>query len=365
MSDTMEIAVLAQPLNPVAIFNGGVDAVIASIEARAREEKRDISTPAGRKAMTSFAFKIARSKTALDDAGKSLVEGLKKQTGAIDRDRKTIRDRLDELKADFLTPLTEWEAEEERVQNELTQKLADITALEPQLEHLSEVDVDAAADRMRDLYADTEWRHFKQRAADTIKASLDLCAKLSKAAFDREEAARIVAKEAAEQAEAARIEAARLQAEREERIAAAAAQQAKEAAEREAQAQMAEALRQHQAEQEKAKHAQEAQEQAAAAAAQKAARDLEAAEKRAETERAEAAQRELAAIAAERTRLFNEAEAEKKAERDRAADKAHKGGIHRDAMTDLMEAVGLSEMSAKAVVVAIATGKVRHVKVSY
>lgn len=363
MSDTMEIAVLAQPLNPVAIFNGGVDAVIASIEARAREEKRDISTPSGRKAMTSFAFKIARSKTALDDAGKSLVEGLKKQTGAIDRDRKTIRDRLDELKADFLAPLTEWEAEEEARIAAHEEALLALMA-PPELENEPSEKLQAFLDGLNSP-DDRDWQMFKQRATDLRKMETEKVKRWLDFALKREQTAREQEEARLAAVEAERVAAAKAQAIREARIAEEAAQQAKEAAEREAQAQMAEALRQHQAEQEKAKRAQEAQEQAAATAAQKAARDLEAAEKRAETERAEAAQRELAAIAAERTRLFNEAEAEKKAERDRAADKAHKGGIHRDAMTDLMAAVGLSEITAKAVVVAIATGKVRHVKVSY
>ena len=52
---------------------GGVDSILERIFAEARSTPRDISTPAGRDAIKSLAYKVARSKTALDDMGKKLV----------------------------------------------------------------------------------------------------------------------------------------------------------------------------------------------------------------------------------------------------------------------------------------------------
>ena len=77
MSETIEPGALVPMATTdlVAIFTapGGVDAVIARLErdARAAAAELDISTPRGRKEIASLAYKVARSKTALDTTGRS------------------------------------------------------------------------------------------------------------------------------------------------------------------------------------------------------------------------------------------------------------------------------------------------------
>src|SRR5258708_3289999 len=67
-------------------------------------------------AMASLASKVARSKTALNEMGKNLVSELKAKTGAIDSERRTIRERLDALKDEVRRPLTDWKnADKERI----------------------------------------------------------------------------------------------------------------------------------------------------------------------------------------------------------------------------------------------------------
>jgi hypothetical protein len=49
----------------------------------------------GREAIASMEYKVARSKTALDDGGKKLVADLKQIPKKIDAERKRVRDPLD------------------------------------------------------------------------------------------------------------------------------------------------------------------------------------------------------------------------------------------------------------------------------
>ncbi|MEG2039841.1 MAG: hypothetical protein RR068_01860, partial [Hafnia sp.] len=73
------------------------------------------STKKGRDAIASMAHKVARSKTYIDNAGKDLVAELKALPKQIDESRRIVRERLDALKDEVRRPLTEWEAEQERI----------------------------------------------------------------------------------------------------------------------------------------------------------------------------------------------------------------------------------------------------------
>lgn len=78
----------------------------------------DVSTRKGRDAIASMAHKVARSKTYIDNAGKDLVAELKALPKQIDESRRIVRERLDALKDEVRRPLTEWEAEQERIKAE-------------------------------------------------------------------------------------------------------------------------------------------------------------------------------------------------------------------------------------------------------
>lgn len=77
------------------------------------KHKPDLSTPKGRDEIASLAYKVARTKTFLDEMGKKLNEGKRQEIGVIDAARRDIRDNLDSLRDDVRKPLNEWEAEEE------------------------------------------------------------------------------------------------------------------------------------------------------------------------------------------------------------------------------------------------------------
>ena len=70
----------------------------------------DISTAAGRKAIGSLAYNVARAKTTIDAVGKDAVSLAKAKIKKVDNVRKLARDTLDTWKDEARKPLTDWEA---------------------------------------------------------------------------------------------------------------------------------------------------------------------------------------------------------------------------------------------------------------
>lgn len=111
--------VVAGKLNPVELFFGtGLDPVLNEIAKQARAYVFDIGTDAGRKDCASLAYKVARSKTLIDDLGKDLLADQKQKIKQGDAQRKKARDFLDDLKTEVLKPLTAWKEEQERLKAE-------------------------------------------------------------------------------------------------------------------------------------------------------------------------------------------------------------------------------------------------------
>lgn len=119
MSEIMDLVVIEKN-NAMAVFtnNDQLDPLIEAIEKEARSLVPDVTTKKGRDAIASMAHKVARSKTYIDNAGKDLVAELKALPKQIDESRRVVRERLDALKDEVRRPLTEWEAEQERIKAE-------------------------------------------------------------------------------------------------------------------------------------------------------------------------------------------------------------------------------------------------------
>lgn len=119
MSEVTDLVVIEKS-NAMAVFtnNEQLDPIIEKIEKEARSLVPDVSTKKGRDAIASMAHKVARSKTYIDNAGKDLVAELKALPKQIDESRRIVRERLDALKDEVRRPLTEWEAEQERIKAE-------------------------------------------------------------------------------------------------------------------------------------------------------------------------------------------------------------------------------------------------------
>jgi colicin import membrane protein len=385
-----EVAILGT-VTALTVFGakGGVDAILAKITEQARSVETDISTPAGRRAVASLAYKIARSKTTLDAMGKDLGEQNYRAWKAITAERSRIETALDELGAKIRKPLTDWEnAEKARVAT-MEAAIDTIAALprafvgEPTIK-----EIDARIARLNDPDLDrADWAEFSKRAADARAAAVQNLMDLRqqreetdarRAQEEREHQEAIEREQRAREALAA--ENARREAEEKARIAAEAearrVEQEKLAVEERVAAEVRAAA-------EKARREQEAIEAArlvAEARARKAEEDriaeaeqhrraIDAERRKAEeaAATAEAARKAAAeqAAAAERKRITDKQERDAAETTAREANLRHRGRINGEARDALVKEAGLSEKAAATAVVAIASGKVPHTRISY
>jgi colicin import membrane protein len=102
MIEQLELMVM-DAQNAVQIFTGGgMNAILDSIEAKVKAILLDPSTAAGREEIRSVAYRVARTKVALDNEGKRLTEGWREATKKVNEERKKSTERLD-AKARFAT----------------------------------------------------------------------------------------------------------------------------------------------------------------------------------------------------------------------------------------------------------------------
>lgn len=228
-----ELAVI-QTITPLAVFTDpqSADSLIDKIREEAAKCGTDISTEEGRESIRSMAYKIARSKTALDGMGKGLTDEWARQKKAVDTERKRIWDEMERLQAQVRKPLTDWEnAEKLRVQ-EREERIAGMSllivfALDTRGPHHPELaEIESRITKLQEL-AVFDWQEFADRAA---KMQTEVIRQLGDHLEQRK-------KYDAEQAELARLrkeQADREQKEREDKIAADAAAKAKADAEEKA-----------------------------------------------------------------------------------------------------------------------------------
>lgn len=330
--------VTINPTDVLTIFTTpkAIDPILARVRAEIDAFKPDISTATGRKAVASMAFKVAKAKTRIEEAGKALADQQKEIPKKIDATRKTVRETLEAWQAEVRKPLTEWEAKED----------ARVERHKAMLKHITDCGyglIDGKRQTFAVLFNELEkncvigpaYEEFETEA-HRVKAAAVLKLQESFAAHQQQEA---------ERAELERLRseaAARAKQDHEERIARDAADKAKR----------------------------EAEDKAAAAA--KAAEDAA----RKEREAAERRELELKLQAEQAERRAAEAEA--KAKRDaeaetariaaesakREADKAHKAAVNNAAKSAFFEA-GFDDYSAQKIVELIALKKVPHVTISY
>jgi hypothetical protein len=296
-------------------------------------ETQDLTTAAGRKRVASVAYRVAQSKTAIDDQGKKLGEAAKKQLDAINATRKRLRDGLDALRDEVRAPLSDWEAKEaHRVEN-LNRMLLEITT-----GGLTTGDAPAQIHEriafIQSFHQGSGWAEFEERASAATASVLEALHALLGGAQDR------VAKEdaerhrlAAQEAELAELRAMKAEAER-------------KAAEAEAR--------------EQAAHLEATRKEREVAAAQAEKDRLAEAERRhaAAVERAKAD-----AIEAERKRAESAEKAKSEADAKRASNAKHRASVIATAVKALTPAIGAE--AATAAINAIIAGDVPRVSIQF
>ncbi|MEQ5554282.1 cell envelope biogenesis protein TolA [Providencia rettgeri] len=309
-----------------------VEDIIRKVEQEVNSFIPDVSTAKGRKEIASLAYKVSQSKTYLDGLGKDLVAELKEIPKLIDANRRTVRERFDTLRDKVRQPLTEWEAEQERIEAE-KQMLA---------WHEEALEMNAA---------------FDKALAERIESDHEI-ALLMNEKFDRDLA------EAKAEAERQRIA-------REEELKKQAAEQARLEAEQKAQQEIEAAAQREREAKEAAERAgrekQEAiqrAEQEAKEAKEKAERDAKEAQERAEREKQAAIEAERKkALKAEQARL---AEEERKRQEDakRQEDKEHRRVFNQDALKALVSN-GFDEKLATEFIKLVASNQIPHMTMNY
>ncbi|HII3168666.1 TPA: hypothetical protein ACY3II_001745 [Klebsiella michiganensis] len=323
MSEIMDLVVIEKK-NAMAVFtnNDQLDPLIEAIEKEARSLVPDVTTKKGRDAIASMAHKVARSKTYIDNAGKDLVAELKALPKQIDESRRVVRERLDALKDEVRRPLTEWEAEQERIKAE---------------EAMLALHVEALAMN----------EDFDRQLAARIESDHEM-ALLMNDAFDREQAAK-------------KAEAERQRIAREEEI----KRQAEEKAKREAAEKAQREIDAAAAREREAILAKERAEREQREAAERAEREkqvaVEAERRKAQEEadriRREAEQREQARLAEDKRKADEQAR--------READVKHRKFVGTEIVKALLANTSLTRDQAIEVLTAIKDGNIPHTGISY
>lgn len=305
---------------PVLYVPNGLEKFLDQIRAEVNEVP-DLSTAKGRARVASLSALVSRSKTAIEKPGRDYLRHLKEAVKPAEAELRRFVTACDELRDEVRRPLTEWEAEQERI------------AAENQMNAWHEEALEMNAD-------------FDRQFAARIESDHEMALMMNEK-HDRER-------------EEARAEAERKRIAHEEELKRQAAEQARRDAEAAAQRDREEAAR---------------REAELKAAAERAERERIETQQRAEREKKEAAERaerdKQEAIAAERRRQ-EEAEAARQAEAKRiadeeakrAADKEHRRVINLQAKADLI-AQGIPDEIAELCIKAIVTGNVRNISIKY
>ncbi|MGT3967606.1 hypothetical protein ACVTGX_08165 [Klebsiella grimontii] len=334
MSEIMDLVVIEKK-NAMAVFtnNDQLDPLIELIEKEARSLVPDVTTKKGRDAIASMAHKVARSKTYIDNAGKDLVAELKALPKQIDESRRVVRERLDALKDEVRRPLTEWEAEQERIKAEEAMNALHAEALEMNIKFDQELAAKFEADHEMALLMDKDID--RERADKAAEAERQRIAREEEIARQAEEKAK---REAAEKAQR-EIDAAAAR-EREAIL-------AKERAERE----RIEAQQRAECEQLEAAERAEREKQAAVEAERRKAQE------EADRIRREAEQREQARLAEEKRKADEQAR--------READVKHRKAVGTEIVKALLANTSLTRDQAIEVLTAVKDGRIPHTGISY
>lgn len=368
MSESNQIVISIKPENALEVFTNQseqLDPILLAIEKEARALIPDVSTKDGRDAIRSNAMKVAKSKSAIEKAGKELAGEQKKIPKLIDAARKHSKDFLDALQVDVRKDLTDWERSEEDRKLNLEVRLSDLKNLsnfefKPTSEQLLIV-----LNKVTLIDLGDDWEELKEQAteeknrvvsflekdyATTLKAEQD-AEELEKL---RAELAERKAKEMAELAEAEAKADAKLEAERIEKEKADAVKKAIADAEAKAKKEVDLAEAKEFAEKLKA-------EKAKSVAIEKAKQ----AKVKAEKDKADAVEKVKAEAKAKEYARLALIEQEKEAQRKREEDQEHRTAINVLAVGAIIKASGIQEEEAKAIVIAISKNEIPNISIRY
>lgn len=382
-------------------FDKLYDAILKKIA----DHKPDVSTKKGRDEIASLAYKVAKTKVALDKQGLALTGEWRENTKKVNATRTKIEDRLVELQTKVRQPLTDWETAEASRLEKHQAKLDFLLSLITTPLGLPSGELKDMLKVVDETVIDDAWEEFQDRAAIAKQDATTALSRLIETAEKQEADAAELAELRAAQVERDRIETERREAEEKEaqrrdyvdRIIDHIKQCALgmidgkpypyvilfreleekividdyigdlgekvEAARQEAIATLS-AARAADEEKAKARRAEEAA-KIAAEAAEQAKQEAERRIANAEAEAAAAKEKAAREVEAERKRLAEIAEAEAAEQRCRDADLAHRKQVNNNIVAELVECSGITTDQAQAIVGHLVRGLVPNVTLKY
>lgn len=216
----------------LALFSGSFEAAIMPLLAPIKRavEHFQLNAPSvkseeGRKEIASFAFKLAKSKNALEAAGKRVADDVKRLPKTIDANRKRAWDTIEKWQTEVRAPLTAWEEKEQHRKEGHISAISRIVMRGENTVGLRSSEIRTALVEAEDVYIGPEcdeyreeYRIAKETAVERLRTALA--------------AAEISEAQAAELARLRAAEAAREAKDREERLLAEAREQQRLAGER-------------------------------------------------------------------------------------------------------------------------------------
>jgi colicin import membrane protein len=359
-NEKKDLVLRFKTLSKEAIFTPqSHDAIVALVQGEVALFQGDVSTDAGRKAIKDFAFKIAKIRNRIEDAKKEVTADWAERKKNVDNQARLIKLSLEELEAEALQPLTDFQNAEKLRIAEREGIIANIIDIR-NCAILSIIDAEHQAVIAGELFKSIDFEEFKARAERELNVTLEYLNQ-NKARLIEIERQQAELAELKRQAEEAR------QREHEENIRRQAEEKARKEAEEKAEAEKQAILK---AEQEKrdAEIRKQKEEQARIDAERQAREreaqaiiDAERAKARAEKE---ALERQVAEQRSEAERVKREAERIESERTAREADLNHRKTINNQIISDLL-VYGITDAQAKAIITAIAKGEIPNIKITY
>ena len=308
--------------------NGGADKICEWIEAQTEWDHVDLEKEEGRRELKSRAYAVARAKTRLKEKQQELTADFKKKAKTIDVVGKRVWEFCEGLQERILEPLTERTARiDAALAEEAQQRQEEQEAKDRELEDLRAKD----ALRVAEDEQKAKYERIKKEAGEKAKADAEAAA----------EAANVAARKAQQDADAAKITAAR---------------EKKEAEEKTTQ-DFADATRRGILEREEAKAEAERQKRLAVQKSEQKHKDL----------LAQVERNNKAIFEEEHQRVADEKQAEaqeKKKEERRAANKLHRERVEREAIESFL-ILDYSQTESEGLVAKICLGEIKHVTINY
>jgi len=145
--------------------------ILTQIKDEVAKYTSDLTTAKGRQEVKSLAYKVVRSKTLLDAAGKDLTEEARKTVEAVNAQRRKVKEELDALAETVRQPLVEWqEAEDARkAKHEAGMKVFDLKATS---HAMPAADIAAILAEVEAVKINAEWEEYEGPAAEAKEAAI-------------------------------------------------------------------------------------------------------------------------------------------------------------------------------------------------